>query len=485
MGFNYTLPTERKTQIRGGAGLIVGEFPEVWYENSFNNAGQLNTISTGSTSTSAGTPVVPGYQFGGVNSPSLIGQVPPSSGVPSFDIIDPKFKLPSNWKENIALDHELPFWHMIITFNADFTQVNKDVKLLQLNYATATGGSALTPDGAIRYAGNITTGLTTSNNKDAAGQPYSATYTTAGTTTVNPLYLFNSVTSASSSTMNANKATGPVYLLTNTDKGGSQTYAVNLHTPFVDNWMWSVGYAHVHATQVDASPSSVASSGFGDNYGVNPNDNVAYRSEYAVPDKIVAQLTKRFNFFKIHNANTTISAQFIAQTGQAYSYVFKGDGNGDALSGTSLMYVPSGPNDPKVTWASSADQTAFQTYLSQHSDLAKYAGEVAPRNAFYAPWQRTVNLHVEQQIPIYGPGRLVVFADCYNFANLLNRSWGIVSNFNNSFNSRTVVGTVFNQAGNNGAGQYVYVFNSATQNSPTTYSDMSRYDIQIGARLEF
>jgi hypothetical protein len=371
---------------------------------------------------------------------------------------------------------------MILTLDADFTQVNEDVKLYQLNYATAASstGPAFTPDGAIRYAGNITPGLSsTSNNHDAAGNPYPTLYTTGA------LSIFNSTTSSSSSVLTANKATGPVYELTNTNKGGSQTYSVNLHTPIINGWAWSFGYAHVHATQVDPSPSSVASTGFSDLYGVNPNDNIAYRSAYATPDKVVARVVKEFNFFKTHNSHTTISAQFIAQTGQAYSYVFKGDANGDGVVNSSLMYVPTGPNDPKVTWASSADQTAFFSYLSQHSDLAQYEGKIAPRNAFYAPWQRTVNLHVQQEIPIYGPGRLILFADCFNFANLLNRNWGIVDNFDNAFNVRTVVGTQYNPAGNNGAGQFIYVYNAATQNTPTIYSDMSRYNIQIGARLEF
>jgi outer membrane receptor for ferrienterochelin and colicin len=474
VGFNYSLPTERKTQIRGGAGLIVGSYPVVWYENAFNNAGQLNTVSTGSTSVTSTVPVVPGYTFNGVKSPSLIGLVPPSSALPSFDIIDPHFRMPSNWKENIALDHELPIWHMIITFNADFTQVNKDVKLLSTNLATATTGPAFTPDGSIRYAGNITPALS-SSQKDSGGAAYS-------TTTV----LTAGVTSGSSTTMFANPKTGPVYLLTNTDKGGSQTYAVDLKTPFINGWRWQLGYAHTHSTQVDPSPSSVASSGFLDLYGRNPNDDVAYRSQYAVPDKVVAQLTKRFNPFKIKHADTTVSAQFVAQTGQAYSYVFKGDANGDAISSNDLFYVPASQNDPKVTWASAADQTAFYQFLAGHSDLAKYAGNFAPRNAFYAAWQRTLNLHVEQGIPIYGPARLSLYADCFNFANLLNRNWGVVSNFNASFATRNVAGAAFNPAGNNGAGQYVYVFNSATSSTiPTIYSDMSRYMITVGARLDF
>src|SRR5579862_3078776 len=204
-----------------------------------------------------------------------------------------------------------------------------------------------------------------------------------------------------------------------------------------DGWAFSIGYAHTHATQVDPSPSSVASSGYLDLYGVNPNDNVAYRSQTAVPDKIVVTGAKQFDFFHIKNSKTTLSAQYIAQTGQAYSILFKGDANGDGITNSSLMYVPTGPSDPKVEWASSTEESNFFSWLGQNGDLAKYAGGVAPRNAFYAPWQHTLNLKLEQQVPIYGSGRLVLFADCFNFANLLNKNWGIVANFDNSFNTRT------------------------------------------------
>ena len=487
VGFNYTLPTLAdglKTQVRGGAGLVLGTYPVVWYENSFNNAGQLNTISVGSTSQSASTALaLPGYTFTGANPTSLIGLVPPSSAVPSFDVIDPNFKSPSNWKENIAVDRELPFWHLIVTGNIDLLQVNKDVKIYQLNYQTAAGAGmavpAYMPDGAIRYAGVITT----AESSSTFGGLYSSAYTSSSS----PTYLFAGTTSTSSSTLQANKATGPVYYLTNTDKGGAQEYSFEIHRPMIDGWAFEFAYAHTHATQVDPSPSSVASSGYSDIYSVNPNDNVAGRSEYAVPDKYVLTGSKQFNFFRTKNALTTLSAQFLVQTGQAYSYVFKGDADGRGLSNASLFYVPSGPNDPTVEWASANDEAQFFTWLGQSGNynLAKYAGHIAPRNAFYAPYQRTLNLHLEQQVPIWGPGYVTLFADCYNFGNLLNRNWGVVSNWNNSFEVRTVAGAGYDPAGNSGKGAYVYAFNYGTVTAPTTYSDMSRWSLQIGARLNF
>ncbi|HZZ57095.1 MAG TPA: hypothetical protein VFE31_04635, partial [Opitutaceae bacterium] len=481
VAFNYTLPTERKTQIRGGVGLVASDYPVVWYENSFNNAGQLNTVSSGSTSTTSGTPTLKfngnPYIFNGTQSPSLIAAgAPPSSSAPSFDVMDPKFQGPSNWKENIAVDHELPFWHIVFTADADFSQVNKDIMEQQINYATPTTGPAYMPDGAIRYAGNITAG---------SGSASSGTYTSTYTASSSPTDVFLASTSTSSTALAEHKAVGPVYYLTNTDKGGSQVYSIYIHRDMRDGWAWSLGYAHTHSTVVDDAPSTTASTGYSDIYGVNPNDNVAYHSQYAEPDKVVATLTRRFDFFHNHHAHTSISAQYIAETGQAYSAVFKGDANGDGVTNSSLFYVPTGPSDPKVAWASSTDETNFFNWLAKNPEIGQYAGRVVPRNALYAPWVRLLNLHVEQEVPIWGPSHLVLFADCFDFGNLLNHNWGLVSNFDNSFNVQTIAGTGFNPAANGGAGQYIYVFNPATLGTPTTYPDMSRWAIQIGARLEF
>ncbi len=462
LGFTYLLPFKLKTQIRGGGGLFLGANPVVWTENSFNNAGQLNTVSTGSTSSAATTAVIPGYTFTGPVPPPVNAAA--SSSVPAFDVTDPKFKAPSNWKENLAIDRELGFWDLIATANVDISQVNEDAITRNVNLKLATTGPAYLPDGAIHYNGNITPG--------SLGAFNLSPLPTGGST---------STTSPASTTLSTNPLIGPVYYLENTNKGGAQEYTLELHRPMKDGWSFSLAYSHTHATQVDPSPSSTASGNYGDNPFVNPNDNKAYRGQYAVPDKFVFTAAKQFKFFNIKNSMTTVSAQYIAQTGQAYSYVFKGDADGSGISGESLFYVPTGPNDPKVTWGSSAEQAAFFQFLQNTPDLAKYSGRVVPRNSSYAPWEHFLSVHVEQQIPIYASARLVLFWDCFDFGNLLNKNWGVVTDYNNSFNTRTVAGTFLNST----TGQYIYTFNTATLGVPSTYSDMSRWTMQIGARLEF
>jgi hypothetical protein len=437
-GFNYDFQTALPTQVRGGAGLFLGQNPVVWVENNYNNAGQLNTITNGVTSTAA----------------------------PSFDYLDPNFHWPASWKENIAIDKTLPWFGFIATAEVDLTQVEKDIFYQETNpYALPTSGPLTMPDGALRFAGNITP-------SNIGSAYYIPGYTTAN---------FYTSVSNSPTLLYQNHKTGAVYELTNTDKGGSQEYTVELNRPLKDGWAFGIAYTYTHATMVSPMTSSVAGSGFTGEPFVNPNDNIAYRSLYEAPNKVVITGTKEFNFFKRRNATTSITAQFVTENGVPYSFVFKGDADGSGITGESLFYVPTGPSDPKVEWLSASEETAFFNYLANNPQLSKWAGQVAPRNSALAPWQETLNLHVEQQIPIWRDYRVTLYADCYNFSNLIDKHSGLVDNYNNAFETQTIAGTGYDTK----TDKYMYTFNAGTLGVPTIYSDLSRWQIQVGARLEF
>jgi hypothetical protein len=328
------------------------------------------------------------------------------------------------------------------------------------------------PDGAIRYNGNIYGGTTYTN---AAGA--SVTGTTSSTNTA----------------LLQNPSFGPIYYLTNTDKGASQNYTIDLHRDMKDGWSVSFSYTHMHATEVQPMTSSVQSSNYNYRQALNPNNNTATTSNYEIPDKVVASVAKQFHFFNWANSTTTLSAVFRAETGHPYSWVFYGDANGDGISGNDLMYVPTGPNDPKVAWISPDpnQQTAFFSWLATQPGLEKYAGTFAPRNAFFSPWQHTVDLHLEQQIPVYRKVKVSAFVDCLNFANLLSKKWGVVTGVDwaNDYTGygRAAVGAGYNANGNNGQGQYLYYYNSTTQsyNSLENYTDLSRWMLQAGLKISF
>ena len=84
-------------------------------------------------------------------------------------------------------------------------------------------------------------------------------------------------------------------------------------------------------------------------------------------------------------------------------------------------------------------------------------------------------------MPIWRDVRVTLFADCYNFSNLIDKHSGIVDNYNNAFYTQTIAGTGYNKA----TGQYQYVFNPGTLGTPSIYSDLSRWQLQVGARIDF
>ncbi|HVW22588.1 MAG TPA: carboxypeptidase regulatory-like domain-containing protein [Opitutaceae bacterium] len=472
LGFNYTVPTQVKTQVRGGIGLFMGPSPAILIGNAFGNAGQVATYNVGSTSFTA-SPIVlsngQNLQFPGAAAPSastlaLLSATPP---FPTFNITQHGFKWPSLWKANLAIDRELPWWNLVLTLEGDWTKVNNDPFFSDINLKAATTGPAFMPDGAIRYAGNITPGSSIPAAQQISGFSY------VGTSSL-----------TSSTAVQLHPTVGAVMQLGNTNQGATQEYTVSIHRSLKNHIGASLAYTHTHATQVEALTSSVAVSDFTSQTFLNPNDNTAYRSDYAVPNKFVGTLTLRNNFFKGINAPTTLAFQAIWQSGHPYSYTFFGDADGSGVSNRSLFYVPSGPNDPKVAWASATEESNFFQFLQNTPDLAKWSGRVVPRNATTAAWNKTVNVHFEQVLPIYGPVKVSLFADCFNFANLLSKNWGINTVYDFPWN-RTIAGTFYNAAANGGAGQYIYTFNSATLGNTAIYSDMSRWNIQVGAKLTF
>jgi len=458
VAFNYSLPGTRKTQIRGGVGLFQGTNPAVWLSNAFSNTGAVSRASIGNSAA-----VIPNYTF--TANPNAQPLPPTSSAppLPVYNVTDPNFKWPSSWKANLALDHQLPFLGLIFTAEINEILVNKALFYESLNIKAGT--TAAMPDSRNHYAGNIYPGYNT------------------GVSNVGGVSIPTGATSGSGASLQANPSFSNVMYLTNTNQGGAQDYSLALKRPMKDHWAASLAYTHSHATEVDALTSSVATSNYNNQVTTNPNENIARPTDNTVPDKVVLTMSREFNFFKSKNALTTFSMQYIAQTGHPYSYAFKGDANGDGIQGNDAFYVPTGPNDPKVVWANPAEQTAFFQFLANTPELAKWSGQIAPRNSEFASWAKLFNVHVEQQIPLYRRARMSAFMDIFNFGNLLSKKWGQVALYDFPY-SRTIAGAAYNAAGNGGQGQYIYFFNSNTLGQLAIYTD-SRWQIQVGAKIEF
>lgn len=442
LSFNYEVPADRKTAIRGGVGLFSGTNPAVWLSNAYSKAGQINTVTATRPKNLTFEPDV-------TQQPVPPGTLP----TPEIDVTDPDFRTTTYWKSNLALDHQLPFLGLILTIEGSYNKVAKAPFVAALNMKR--GAVAFGPDGRERYAGSIYPGYRTG----VPGVP-------------------TGYTSMGSSSMVLNPKFYNVYYLTDTNRGSEHDVTIGFHRPMKNRWAFSFYWTRMHATEVTPLTSSVAGSNFTYRPVVNPNEDVAYTSNYEVPDKIVATLSHEFRFLSARHTSTFVSAVFRSQTGHPYSWVFRGDANGDGISGNDLFYMPAGPNDPRVTWYSPAERDAFFAFAAANG-LNRYAGMIIPRNSDFSEWQKTLDVHISQQIPIYGHARLELFLDCINFANLLNKHWGVVEGIDYPY-TRSAVGATIT-ADN----KYEYFFNNNTKQDTEIFTDLARWQMQAGARLKF
>jgi hypothetical protein len=357
----------------------------------------------------------------------------------------------------------LPFLGMTFTAEYYYNKVAEALNTVELNYRLATTGPALMPDGRIHY--NAAVGTSTSSN--------TSTQVTART---NPATGFNDV-----------------FYLTNTNKGEASGLTLGLTRPMRKNWGWSAYWTHGRATEVSPITSSTAGSNYSNRASRNPNEDVASISNTNIKDRFVVTLTREFNFIK--EFKTTLAFVYQARTGHPYSWVFRGDANGDGYAFNDLLYVPTGPNDPRVAWTSTTERDAFFNFVA-NTDLKNYMGSNAPRNSTTSPWNQTLDLKFTQEIPLSKKVHSEIYFDFLNLPALINQklnvhwfpaNFGYLEEIPFSYR-RGVASASYNATANGGQGQWTYNFNSSTLDAvPITVNDTpaSRWQVQMGVRIRF
>ncbi|TKR31005.1 TonB-dependent receptor [Luteimonas gilva] len=450
--FNYNFPTEKyQTQLRGGIGLFQGNSLGVWLTNPYQNDGlRVDTYSVRTYN-----PAVPFKS-------DPFGQVTPTVAANSqqaVDSLDPAFKQPTVWKASLAFDRELPWWGTVFSAEWQHLSVKDAIYYKNLNIGAPNGRL---PDGRYNY------------------------YRTLGQAPV-----------SNDARVNQDRRFAQaVTLLTNSGKGSADNISLTLRKPFADNWAASLGVSYGRATEVNPGTSSQASSNFSNNVWINPNEDVASDSNYAIDRRINASITWQHNFFG--NYATAISAFYDGHTGQPYSWVFSNDANGDSYSQRDLVYIP---NRGDVVFQAGTPQSVidqFYAYIDSDDYLRQHKGEIATRNASRSPWINQIDLSIRQEIPGFFKGaKGELRIDVFNFANLLNDKWGREERIGFPF--------VRNLAGYNGvcgatvtatctagsAGKYIYTLPTTNGNyAPGQYiiyddKAVSRWSILVTARYTF
>ena len=474
-GFNYTFDSELSTQVRGGIGLMQGDAPQVWVGNAYSSTG-LNYTSFQNLvclDNNADGRCDNGVQF---TADGLNPSIPAAgTGVRNVNAIANDFELPSVWKANLAIDHELPWYGIVASAELLLTDVKNGLFYRTLNvgpgYTDAYGRTLYWNPNSPRPFGNTTA---------TGGIP------------------------ANGARFGRNAYFGDVFLLENTNKGKGQQFTVSLTKPFGadSDWSWSMGYTYTNAEEVAALTSSTAGSGFGSQLGFNINEPTASTARYEIQDRFSGALNWDHAFFG--NYATQVGLFYEGRSGRPFSYIFNGDANGDNRTFNDLFYVPAGPGDVKFGALSATGvftpnaqmEADFWRFMDAHPELQRYRGQVAPENAFRAGWVNTFDLRISQELPGFFDGhKSKIWLDIQNVGNLLNKDWGHVIDY--GFNSNVPVASLIGVY----QGQYVYGYrgNSPTQtpefgqttalgmptNADGQTNGISQWSLQVGFKYEF
>jgi outer membrane receptor for ferrienterochelin and colicin len=454
-GFNYTFDTERPTQLRGGFGLFQGAAATVWLSNPYANTG-FNFVQYQASS--------------GIDefSADPDNQPHPDSAPPrmAVDLVDPELQQPSVWKMNLAFDHELPWWGMIFTAEALWTQVNEGIYYERLDLGAPTGAG---DDGRMMFwngAGYLSENFGRDNN----GR-------------------YDPGFRASAARDRANRPgdIGDVTIARSTNKGEGEQFTVSLSKPMTDSWSWMLAYTYTDATEVNPLTSSQATSNWNNNMIFQANENVAARSNYSIKDRVLGTTSYRYAFFD--NYHTTFSLVYEGRSGKPYSWTFFNDVNGDSRV-NDLFYVPTGPGDVLFHDAtaqgglSSAEQeTAFFDWLESQEDLQRYAGQVAPRNTSSSSWVNNFDVRISQELPgFFGDNKAEVWLDILNIGNLINKDWGHIDEIGFPSSRRVA----YYHGVDPETGKYVYYFNdNVDRENRRDNRGESRWALQVGFRYKF
>ena len=456
VSFNWE-PMDR-LRVSGGIGRFSSTGVNVWLSNAFSNNGvnQTNAVCPAGPYTNVDLTKAPvGCTF------------TPGNG--DTNVIDPALQIPTVWKGNISVGYEFdlgPFGDGWLAQVDYIRSVNQNA-LYWYNLRSQQVGIA--PDGRPVY-GQTTTGQTVGNNFD--------------------------------------------FMLTNIDKGGSESYALSLGKSWNEGIWDGLGakaiYTHTESEDANPMTSSIAQSSY-TRYGVSdPQRPVTAISDYEIRDRFALDVSYERKFFGDNSTSIRLFAQ--NRTGLPFSYTFAGSRSGQfdndfgynvsSYSGrqatsNALFYVPqaaggqvTATSDPKVRYATGFDVGAFNTFL-QNSGLIGYAGSIAPRNAFNTPDVTTVDLRFSQELPAFFPNgaKLELYMDVENLGNLLNDEWGVLEqyDFHRSVPVATVACTTGAGAGTSCAtpgAVYTYSGN-ASAIAPFIVPSASLWQIKVGAKYKF
>jgi hypothetical protein len=430
---NWAVNPERTIQLRGGVGHFLGRTPWVLFSNSYNKLGVGDFTLLGQNNPGQGTMTNylktfdPANPIGvGTDNPALRREV---------DFADNGIKLPAVWRTNLGIDRRLSFLDSMLSAEIIYTRIDQALFITNENIRPTTLGA----DGRQRFAGNPTT---------AANAKY-ASFT-------------------------------DLYHIQNVRAGESTYMTVSWNRPMKNHWMFEASYTRGKSTEAQAIGQTTASGQWQRNVVFNQSTVENGTSDFQVKDRILIAAAREFEFIK--GFRTLVSLNYEGRSGNPFSWIYANDLNGDGQSNDTVA-VPTGPSDPRFDFSamSATDQANYFAFI-ENRGLARYAGGVAPKNAFVQPFVNKLDLMVTQKIPLhFRTAELELFFVWTNFGSFIDRHL-----FNYYEEARTTNDVFRREFIGQGTYQPDGRIRPTFSPDAFTYDNgQSRWKVQLGGRFKF
>lgn len=444
--------------VRGGIGRFSGGSPAVWISNSYSNDGVISDVSNASGVINV--PTTPDSATGQYIPQDVLNALASKASDGPVNALTPDFEIPTTWKFSLgaAYNVDLPVLGDGWLFSADFLY-NKLENSTYWFDQRCVSPVTTAPDGRGVY--------------DCSGAPEA------------------------------------IVIGTFDDGGDGQLIALSGSNDWENdggNFDLFFSYTHADVKDIGYGTEATATSNYSDFAAFDRQQPTEGTSNFQTEHL----LKLRFNWSKefFSGYETKVSVFATRRSGQPYSYTFDENNNcvldiEDGVFGGidsrdrigrcaresrhdnagHLLYVPSGSNDPLFSAASFdgdvATQQAFFDYINS-SELAQYAGGIAPRNGDNSSWTTLLDVRFQQELPAFHKDHsLLVTLDIQNFGNLLNDDWGRVERTGPDF-ARMVASAVIDN------GQYKYLnFNNLDRIEDLELLAQSVWQVQFGIKYEF
>ncbi|NAW51323.1 TonB-dependent receptor [Elizabethkingia argentiflava] len=440
LGFNLDITENKSVVLRGGSGIFVGRIPFAWLGYAYYNDGvgfgsyDYNNPSANLLATN-GDPLI-GENFSKWQHSSKV----------QVDLIDNQFKIPRVWRSSLALDYSVSGYKF--TLEGIYTKVLYDLKFQQVNKSDKV------------------------------------TYFSYDTQQEMPIY-----------STNINSNFSNAYLLSNTKQGYRYNITAQLSKSYNFGFNFFVAYTYGDAKDITNGIRNSMESNWQMNQSLTPNNPQLATSNFAIRNRIIANLGYGFNLSESNRISANIF--FNAQSGNPFSWGFINNSLANTGQAAGLAYIfkdaaeaakylmPYSNQDGK-TVSTEEQVTDYENFINSNKYLSSRRGKFTERNGDFTPWNIQADFRIMDEIRLKNKKSLQISFSIMNITNLLNKNWGKIYFVPNTFNSTASVGLTKVGNLNHGPEAGDPTYNFKTPGSPYTIDQFaSRFQGQLGLRYNF